>query len=1251
MGTRALSHDSIFIPDGGAESEQTVQAMSQDNILGKVKTLQRQLGKNIKFGQRPPNAIPMKKAGSGEASSEEDLFPASPMEIVAQQDIILSDAENKSSDTPSSPSPLNLPGAGSEMEEKVAPVKPSRPKRHFSSAGTIESVNLDAIPLAIARLDNSAAKHKLSVKPKNQRVSKKHRRLARDRQNEQGGLDRQPSLDQNGHPGEDKPMWLEEEPELLDSEEEKRRQEDYWRELEAKCKRQKAEAAEKRRLEEQRLQALEKRLWEENRRQELLEEEGDEEEGEEEELQLETEKEKGPGERLQRGLEEQSCPEQEWKEQENRERLEAEERSRLQEEAQRPEELRQREAERQRQEEEKELKELRRLEAQRQEEEARRLEEQRQREELEEEGKRLEGLRQQQEEAKRRPELVQQQETEAPEPQKELGDTPQSPDEERQPHLEGRRGPRTALQSDFEKPEDRGHLEIKRQRESSREEQKQEAEPAREQPGKRGDFHEDDHRVVEERRETDKMDPPQQQEGQKEETLPPAQKNEVSTPEKDRKVEELRWQEVDERQTMPRPYTFQVSSGGRQILFPKVNLTPVTPAKDTGPSPAAQEPQAPRASVASHALPSALSIPHTAILVTGAQLCGPAVNLNQIKDTACKSLLGLSEEKRHVDVPTAEHPVRAPGEPRGGGGKARPPQESPSSVAALAEWASIRSRILKNAESEPRGDREQSRPGDEPAPRARSDSRGNLRKTPPVNAKFSIMPAWQKFADGGTETSKQNTEAEGIRKRPGPGQGEETAPPPAGTPEPRKGPEKPEVHHEPADTTEGCKFAKDLPSFLVPSPPSPPQKAVHTESASTAHSETASGVAKPDPVMPGAEEKASPFGIKLRRTNYSLRFHCDQQAEQKKKKRHSSTSDSGDGGPPAGASASADKETEGVAPKHGPSFPQERKQVPAPRRDSAEIPSTHSPPAAQPAPPPSSSQTPALEHDKGTNKMPLMQKPALAPKPTSQTPPPSPLSKLSRPYLVELLARRAGKPDSEPSERPKEGQEIQESSGTQPPSPPPPEERKGQKREEDEEEVPEKKPASPPLSATQQERLSQMPEVGRKEKPMLQSRHSLDGSKITEKVETAQPLWITLALQKQKGFREQQATREERKQAREAKQAEKLSKENVSVSPQPGSGSISRAGSLHKSTAQPEEKKPETAVSRLERREQLKKANTLPTSVTVEISDSAPPAPLVKEVTKRFSTPDAAPVSTEPAWLALAKRKAKAWSDCPQIIK
>lgn len=52
------------------------------------------------------------------------------------------------------------------------------------------------------------------------------------------------------------------------------------------------------------------------------------------------------------------------------------------------------------------------------------------------------------------------------------------------------------------------------------------------------------------------------------------------------------------------------------------------------------------------------------------------------------------------------------------------------------------------------------------------------------------------------------------------------------------------------------------------------------------------------------------------------------------------------------------------------------------------------------------------------------------------------------------------------------------------------------------------------------------------------------------------------------------------------------------MGPQPGSSSHTRAGSLHKPTAQPEERKPETAAARLERREQLKKASTLPTSVT-----------------------------------------------------
>ncbi|XP_066891874.1 capping protein-inhibiting regulator of actin dynamics isoform X2 [Kogia breviceps] len=1220
----------------------------------------RQLGKNIKFGQPPPNAIPMKKADSGEARLEEDPLLTSPMEIVTQQDVILSDTENKSSETPSSPGPLNLPGAGSEMEEKAAPVKTSRPKRHFSSAGTIESVNLDAIPLAIARLDNSAAKHKLSIKPKNQRVSRKHRRLVGDRQNEQGGFPHQLSLDQNGHPGEDKPIWHEEEPEALDSEEEKRRQEEYWQELEAKCKRQKAEAAERRRLEEQRLQALERRLWEEKRRQEeLLEEEGEEEE---EGVQLEAAKRQREEEP--QSPEEPGCRGPELREQDEGERLEAEEPRCLQAEARllesraQQEELEarsQHEAEKLRREEEERRQEL---EAQRRWEEGEEEEgegEGEEGEEEEEEDKRMQELRRQEElEAQRRREDAEAKRRQ--EAEKKLQEAPRV-EEENQPLLDHKRGLRSPLQSDTAEKAEQEHLKLEKPRENSEEpsiwvKQSQEAtEPSGEQAGKQGDVPGDHRCGWQEKREETNSELPQKQEAQVEEALAPGEKKEAAAPETDRKVEELRWQEVDERQTMPRPYTFQVSSGGKQILFPKVNLSPVKPMKDEGLASGPQEPKAPKASPASHALPSSLSIPHTAILVTGAQLCGPAVNLSQIKDTACKSLLGLSEEKKHVDVPALENPPRAPGDPRAGSGKTRPSQESPSSVAALAEWASIRSRILKNAESDQRGERDQSRPGDEHTPRGRCDSRGNLRRTPPVNAKFSIKPAWQKFSDGGGETSKQNTEAESVRKRSLPGPSEEARPqlPAADTKEPVKGAEKPEAHEEPTDTTEGCKFAKDLPSFLVPSLPYPPQKAgAQAEPVVTSDSETTGGVGKPEPVMPGGEDKASPFGIKLRRTNYSLRFHCDQQTEQKKKKRHSSTGDSINGAPSAPGSTAGERETEAAALKHGPSLPAERRQAPAPWKDSAESPPSDSPLAAQPGPPAASSQPPAPEQDRAANRTPLAQKPALAPKPAGQTPPSSPISKLSRPYLVELLARRAGKPDPEAGEPCKEGRDNRD---PRMPSPPPTEERKDQKRNEEEEVETERKPASPAPSAARQEKPSATPEAGRKEKPTLQSRHSLDSSKLVEKVETAQPLWITLALQKQKGFREQQATREERKQAREAKQAEKLSKENVSVSPQPGSSSVSRAGSLHKSTAQPEEKKPETAASRLERREQLKKANTLPTSVTVEISDSAPPAPLVKEVTKRFSTPDAAPVSTEPAWLALAKRKAKAWSDCPQIIK
>ena len=739
---------------------------------------------------------------------------------------------------------------------------------------------------------------------------------------------------------------------------------------------------------------------------------------------------------------------------------------------------------RQEEEEEREVEELRRLEEQGQwAAERQGLQEGERQQELEEE-KRMEALGTQEEldaqrwreeqEVRKREELKKPEDLEAQrrqEVEKKLQEAPRV-EEENQPQLDYKSGLRSPFQSDLaEKAEEQEHPKREKPRENSEkpgiwvEPSQEPSEASGEQPGEQGAVPGDRGCGRQEMREGINVQPPQKPEAPGEEMLAPGEK-EAAAPETDRKVEELRWQEVDERQTTPRPYTFQVSSGGKQILFPKVNLSPVKPMKEEGLSSAPQEPRAPKASPAPRALPSALSIPHTAILVTGAQLCGPAVSLSQIEDTACRSLLGLSEEKKPVGVPALENAARAPGEPRAGSAKTRPPPASPSSAAALAEWASIRSRILKSSDGDQRGEREQARAGDELTPRGRCDSRGQLRRTPPVNAKFSIKPAWQKFSDGG---------GEGVRRRCAPGAGQEPAAQPAAadTKEALKAAERPRAPQEPADTAEGCKFAKDLPSFLVPGLPYPPQKAgAQGEPGTASDGQAADGAGKPEPAMPAGEDKASLFGIKLRRTSYSLRFHCDQQAEQKKKKRHSSAEDGADGAPAAPGSALGEREAEAAAPRPGPSLPAERK--PTPPKDSSESPPSPSPPAAQPGPALAGSQPPAPEQDKAADRVPLAQKPALAPKPAGQTPPSSPLSKVSRPYLVELLTRRVGKPEPEPSERCKEGRD----SGW-PPSPPPPEERKEQKREKEEEVESERKPASPAPSAGQ-EKPAPTPEAGRK---------------------------------------------------------------------------------------------------------------------------------------------------------------------------
>ncbi|XP_021388126.2 capping protein-inhibiting regulator of actin dynamics isoform X2 [Lonchura striata] len=1439
MGSRAFSHDSIFIPDGRTEGEQAIQAMSQENVLGKVKILQQQLAKNIKFGQPPQMTISARTMGEANASTEDDALLSSPMETETQQDTVISDCTNKSTDTPDFLRKMNFLGTGHEMEEKVTPIKSTRPKRQFSCSGTIETINLDSVPQALARLDNSAAKHKLSVKPKKQRMSRQHKRLTKGSQSltitEFEPEDLETQLYEDIYPGyngrftADKLIQDRDEHKQLQLAEEKRI-EDQWGILEAERIRQIVEMEEQREMEEKRCQELEemqkeqeKRCYEEDRRQYLLEGEtslkieeqtchkeerrlmkAEKRPELEDQMQKELEKQQRQNleekrhweveEQQRRELEEQKLKEQEeqqrqelevqkLKEQEEQQRQELEmQKLKEQEEQQRQElemqKLKEQE-EQQRQElevqklkeqEEHQREELDRQQHQQWEEQLRlKQEEEKNREQEEQERRELEEQKHQEQEEKRCQELEekhqeweeqkqkaleekQRQELEeqkrlAPEELKQHRTEKDSQKEEERKWLEeqaelkkqnkeeiqrqelerkeleeieiklNQEEEPESLKQEKEQEEQRHHLkekektekeqpqqvtdkkqkreeqrkhkltkqmhmessdcvlqdELKQQKEENGhecnklKEQKVDTEGQNLQPKQKKSLEQPQEKdelcsaggaarhpaeeKLQEGSSSQKVKQPEKGTKTAEEILAQKLKREVEAQEQKRIGEELRWQEVDERQMASRPFTFQVSSGDKQIIFQKVNLSPVMPIKGAGlSSPSAKDSRVHTTSKGSHSLPSSVCVPHTAILVTGAQLCGTAVNLNQIKDTACKSLLGLTEERKNVDIPSPEKSERKKQDPKPSSSKMKHAQEALNNQAVLAEWASIRSRILKNAENNKYNERDRvtaCRHSDDWTPRGRGAPHGNLRKTLSANAKFSITPAWQKFSD----VSKNNSDAENVHVAKGnetvavgrtTGSSADSKEDVVSTFKDNlaeKPKEKMETHREVTDNTEGCKFAKDLPSFLVPSfPQSMGKESSQPELPNALENQQSNSTRKADKPPPNGEENVSPFGIKLRRTNYSLRFHYDQQAEQKKKKRYSA-GDSFDGVPDPLTSTEGEKESSVFTSKESTSPGTGRANIPGNLKDSSVTVVEFSTPVGTPVVSPATGQSALPAHEKLACKSLVPQKPALAPKPTSQTPPPSPLSKMNRSNLSEMLGQRVVKAESDggwrKEDRPNAAQPIPSND-----------------YKNEEEEIKEKKSFFPSLSIPWREKNDKKPEPLKKEKPVLQSRHSVDGSKLLEKVETSQPLWITLALQKQKGFREQQATREERRQAREAKQAEKLAKENAAVSNQSDNkSSSSKTSTLQKSTTQEGEKKIDTAVSRLERREHLKKSNTLPTSVTVEISDSVPSTPVTKEVAKRFSTPDANPVSTEPAWLALAKRKAKAWSDCPQIIK
>ncbi|XP_046905582.1 capping protein inhibiting regulator of actin dynamics [Hypomesus transpacificus] len=1066
--------------------------MSQENVSDKVRNLQRQIAQSIKFGQKPPS---LRKSEDEQGSSDENegpQGPQSPLEVLSQVE--------------AEPDP-NVYGESLVQgfhrgEIQHTPVKSPRSKCILPATGTIESINLDSVPQSVPRLDNTAAKHKLSVKPKNQRVSRKHRKFTPDLQD----MSPPPVLHEETEDRENlEGPWSRHEGSPFDS----------------------PDSFSKQTVEE-RLESREKRDREEE---ELRGEELDEERRKRAEELYEI------GERCRRQQEEDHRQSMEL---ERRTKEEEDRKAREDERTKREEE----EKEERRMKEEDERTQREKEETIREEEERRRAEEQRRREEetLEAERLRVE------EEGKRLREKAEQEE-------------------------------RRKIQED------------ERKREEKRRRDAEEPETAAAHEGESG-------------------------------SDPVARR---------RKAEELRWREMEERQ---RPFSFKVSSGEKQILFQKVNLTPVTlpssQQEGTVTTPREDSKASSPGGAESLSMSSIQYVPHTAILVTGAQLCGPAVNLDQIKDTACKSLLGLGEDKKGMNA----SPTKCKTSPERKSGKTKSLSESStssdqSSAAILAEWASIRSKIFKGADEgmyEGYPD-----PGHSPT-QVQSGISGedpdktpfphtSLRKTMSASAKFSITPAKKKFAES-SRNMELSCQADKDRGPTENAQSDGSSGTTAISPAPdSKAQSKATKVVRIAGRSEGCQFAKDLPSFLVPSPDQDSTQREGPEARSPGELDESDENLEGEKMGPDDQTRPSPFGIKLRRTNYSLRFQGDQPTE-KRKKRYSA-GDTFDGVPPPLAPIEPDSNSSSALPDKSSSASPLRERSPV-----------HT---AAPSSVARAKRGGFGAGEKTSPKPPLYHRASTAVKFTcADAPPQLPLLKTPQGGPGEAVTQRTGLA-ADSADQEEQGKRRDESSAVA----------QLLRASQGDEEPKEKKSFFPSISIPWREKPDRKAELIKREKPSLQSRHSLDSVRTQEK--DSGPLWITLALQKQKGFREQQQGRDDRRSQREAKLAEKQAKETSgSVSPSENKGNTNTSPKPQQTQ---EAKRPDTLLARFERRDNLKKANTLPSSVTVEISDSPPLSPAVKEVTKRLPSSDSPQASTEPAWLALAKRKAKAWSDCPQIIK
>ncbi|XP_024259599.2 CRACD-like protein isoform X1 [Oncorhynchus tshawytscha] len=179
LGSRALSHDSIFLADQSQSSSEPTRVLSQENVHSRIRELQLKLQRQNMCLGPPPLLIPGKRMEDSGATSEDDGLPQSPPEILFH-DRTAQGPSYKFPDTHRHHSSLSLAGTGSEEEEQCLSQPSSRPLSPNPAfpcdPEPSPAVDFTSPAQYTPSLDSSAARHRMSVKPRNQRASAKGRK-------------------------------------------------------------------------------------------------------------------------------------------------------------------------------------------------------------------------------------------------------------------------------------------------------------------------------------------------------------------------------------------------------------------------------------------------------------------------------------------------------------------------------------------------------------------------------------------------------------------------------------------------------------------------------------------------------------------------------------------------------------------------------------------------------------------------------------------------------------------------------------------------------------------------------------------------------------------------------------------------------------------------------------------------------------------------------------------------------------------